>query len=57
MVTNAPVEHLTESLKLEADAFVELREIRLKGVALNYRFWNGPSRTWQGLSYEGLPCS
>lgn len=56
MATNAPVSHLEEALKLEADATVDLWEVRLKGVNLQYCFWNGPTRTWQGRSYEGLPC-
>lgn len=56
MATNAPVEHLEEALKLEADASIDLWEVRLRGVPLQYCFWNGPTRTWQGKTYEGLPC-
>jgi lambda family phage minor tail protein L len=56
VATNAPVEHLQESLKLEGDAFVDLWEIRMKTTPLTYCFWNGPTKTWQGKQYEGLPC-
>lgn len=56
MVTNAPVEHLQDALGLEGDALVDLWEVRLKGVNLVYRFWNGPTRTWQGFAYEGMGC-
>jgi lambda family phage minor tail protein L len=55
---NAPVTHLEEAHKLEADARVDLWEVHLKGEAAGtiVRFWNGPVRTWQGNQYEGLAC-
>lgn len=56
MSTNAPVEHLEDALKLEGDGKVSLWEIQLRGLSLVYRFWNGPTRTWQGNVYEGLAC-
>jgi len=54
--TNAPPEHIAESLKLEADTTVDLFEIRLKKTPTIVRFWNGPTRTWRGATYEGIAC-
>lgn len=56
MSTNAPIEHIEDALKLEGDNKVSLYEIRLKTTSLIYRFWNGPTRTWQGNEYDGLAC-
>lgn len=56
MSTNAPVSHLEESLKLEADGDIDLFEIRLRGLSTIFRFWNGPTRTWGGYTWEGLAC-
>lgn len=53
---SAPVEHLHESLKLEAEPHVDLFEIRLKSTALRKYFWNGPTRVWQGITWEGNSC-
>lgn len=47
---------LQEALKLEADAEIDLWEIRLRGPNVRYRFWNGPERTWQGNIYNGHAC-
>lgn len=55
-MTTAPVSHLNESLKLEGDSYIDLWEITLKGVSTIVRFWNGPTRTWQGVSWEGISC-
>lgn len=54
MTTNAPVSHLQDALLLEADAKVDLWEIRLRAVPTIFRFWNGVARSWQGNDYEGL---
>lgn len=57
LVANAPIEHLQDALKLEGDGKVSLWEVRLKTSPVTiYRFWNGPTRTWQGVTYEGLAC-
>lgn len=56
MVAIAPLEHLEDALKLEGDALIDLWEVKLKTVDLTYRFWNGPTRTWQGNEYEGMAC-
>lgn len=56
MATNAPIEHIVDSLGLEGDAKVDLWTVRLRGVNLVYHFWNGPPRVWQGDTYEGLAC-
>lgn len=57
MSTDAPVTHLEEALKLEADGYVHLFEARLKTDPVTIvRFWNGPTRTWNGHSYEGIAC-
>lgn len=56
MTTNAPVSHLEESLKMEADGDIDLFEIRLRGLSTIFRFWNGPTRQWGGHTWEGLAC-
>lgn len=56
MSTNAPVSHLQDALTLQGDYPCDLWEIRLKGIATVFRFWNGLTRTWQGQPYEGLAC-
>lgn len=56
MSTNAPIEHIQESLKLNADGLIDLWEITLRVVNTTVYFVNGPSRTWQGHTYESLPC-
>lgn len=56
MTTNAPVSHLEDALKLESEGKVDLWEIRLRGTPTRFRFHNGPTRTWMGLTYEGLAC-
>lgn len=53
MTTTAPVSHIEEALKLEADAAIDLFTITLRGGTI-LRFRNGPSITWQGHLYEGL---
>jgi phage-related protein len=52
---SAPLTHVEESLKLSADAYVDLFEVRLTSGATVY-FWNGVSREWQGNTYEQLAC-
>lgn len=53
---SAPVEHLQEALKLEADAYVDLWEIRLRSTPTIARFRNGSACTWQDMDFEGLAC-
>jgi phage-related protein len=55
VTVSAPSSHLEESLKLEADLTVDLWQARLRGGA-TVRWWNGPTRTWQGNEYTGLAC-
>lgn len=57
MTTNAPTEHLQDALKLQGDALVDLWEVQLKTSGLIYRFWNGPTRTWQAKTFEGMACN
>ena len=55
MTTTAPVSHIEEALKLEADAPIDLFTVTLRGGTI-IRFRNGASVTWQGHLYEGLAC-
>lgn len=55
-MTTAPVSHVEESLKLEVDGYVDLYEVRLKTVPTIYRFHNGATRTWNGVTWEHIPC-
>lgn len=55
-MTTAPTTHVTEALKLSADAIVALWEVRLKGVSTIVRFRDGPTVTWQGHTYDSMAC-
>lgn len=52
----APIEHIEDALKLEGDYRVDLWEVKLHNSNTYVRFWNGPTRTWQGKVWEGLAC-
>ena len=53
-MTDVPVSHTEDALKLTSDAQVFLWEIRLRdGSKVFIR--NGPKVTWQGNLYENLP--
>ena len=54
-MSNAPISHIEESLKLTADSIIDLYELRTKGNAI-VRFWNGPTRTWNMMTFEGVAC-
>ena len=54
MTTSAPVSHLEEAQKLTADALIDLYTVTLKNVAAVFRFKNDDTRTWQGLTFEGM---
>lgn len=55
-MSNPPVEHVTDSLKLTADGVVELFELTsLAGGTV--RFKNENTVTWRGNEYAGLPVS
>jgi phage-related protein len=58
VTSTAPVEHIEDALKLQGDARVDLWEVTLKipGSPTLVRFWNGPTRTWQSNSYDGMAC-
>ncbi|RWM90014.1 MAG: hypothetical protein EOR84_22660 [Mesorhizobium sp.] len=49
---NKPQEHMTESQKLTADAFVNLYEIRLRTEPVILRLSDSVTRTWQGQVWE-----
>ena len=53
-----PVEHKTESVKLTADALVDLFEVTLNAAPTPtiVCLTNGPSVFWQGRQYEGQAC-
>lgn len=55
-MSDLPVQHVTDSLKLTADAVVELFEFTsvIGGVV---RFKNENTVTWRGNEYFGLPVS
>jgi phage-related protein len=57
VTTNAPIEHIQDALKMDADHKCDLWEIRFRGIATVYRFWNGKERVWQGNTYEFLACN
>lgn len=52
----APLSHLQDSLKLTGDGRVHLFELRLPQYSTVFRFKNNNTVTWQGHTYEGLPC-
>lgn len=54
---SAPSQHLTEALKLEADAIVDLFEIQLKTKPVVLRVKNNNTVSWQGQTYEGMPLT
>lgn len=49
-------QHVDESLKLEADSYIDLFEIHLTDGATVIRINNYKDYTWQGNLYEGLAC-
>lgn len=49
-----PVEHLEESLKLEADKPIDLWEIVLKNTSTRIYARYGPTVTWQGHEYQKM---
>lgn len=55
-MTVTPVEHLQEAQKLTADALVDLFSFTLKNDPVEYLFTEDRDITWQGKTYEGLPC-
>lgn len=57
MTSFAPQSHLEESLKLTADAPVDLYQISLKQLPVIFRFRDGPTITYQGQVYEGMACN
>lgn len=52
-MTDLPIEHATENLKLEARAYVDLFQVWLKTGARLYLKANN-NVTWQGHEYEGM---
>lgn len=50
-----PASHLEESLKLTADALVDLFSIQLVTKPVTIRVKNDNTVTWQGNTYEGWP--
>ncbi len=55
-MSDLPIEHVADSLKLTADAVIELFELTsLAGGTL--RFKNDNDVTWRGNVYTGLPVS
>lgn len=51
-----PVTHVEESMKLEADAEVDLYKLVLRNTSMFF-FRNGPTITWQGEDWEYYPCN
>jgi len=56
VTTTAPIEHLREAQKLQADAEVDLFYIKLKNLATEFRFKSDDEVTWQGRKYEAMAC-
>ena len=53
---SVPVEHVQESLELQADNEVFLFEVTLRDQSTVLRFRNGPTVTWLENTYENMPC-
>lgn len=51
-----PVSHVKDALKLTGDGIVHLYQIRLLADNVIFRFKNNNTVTWQGQTYEGIPC-
>ena len=54
-MSDAPVSHFNEALKLSADTTCDLFEAVLNN-GTTIRFWTGQTVTWQGNQYESLAC-
>lgn len=52
----APESHLIEAQKLTADAEVSLFELYLPHERIYFRFKDNDAATWQGNTYESMPC-
>jgi len=55
-MSSPPIEHVTDSLKLTADAVIELFEFT-SVIGGTVRFKNDNTVTWRGNEYAGLPVS
>jgi len=55
-MSNTPVSHIDESLGLEATSLVPLFEIQLVTSPTVLFFRSGPTVTYQGDTYEQVPC-
>lgn len=51
-----PTSHLVQAEKLTADALIDLYEIQITDPVAYVRFTNQPTLTWQGNTFEFLPC-
>lgn len=54
-MSNAPASHVAEAQKLNADTTIDLFEVKMVSGAI-VRFYNGPTITWAGMTFENLPC-
>lgn len=56
-MSEIPVEHIEDSLKLLADARIELFELTPAGSAGVVRFKNEADASWRGNTYTGIPVA
>jgi lambda family phage minor tail protein L len=52
-----PLTHVEESLKLTADALVDVFELHIKNSETVIMFTNHPDITWRGNDYDQVGCS
>lgn len=55
-MSSLPEEHVTDAHLLNPEFICDLFEVTLVDGQGTLRFWNGPTRTWQGNTYEFLAC-
>lgn len=51
-----PQTHSEDALKLTGDGIVYLYEITIPAHSIIFRFKDNNTVTWQGNTYEGIPC-
>lgn len=56
-MTTIPAPQIADSLKLEADAIIELFELTPSGSTGTVRFKRDNDVTWRGFLYQGIPMS
>lgn len=55
-MSSLPQEHVVDAHLLNPDFQCDLFEVILTDNQGTLRFWNGPTRSWQGNQYNSLAC-